>query len=332
MGRFRASALSGDPRTRLVSIFDADCDAARSLATDHSAEVASSAGDAIAAAEAVFICTTADSHADYVSAAAAASRATFCEKPLATDLASATAASRAVDAARVPAMIGFSKRFDPARHALEDQVRSGEIGRVELVLLTNRDPNTTTLRPLIDILRAMHDTAPFGLIRESTVHDFDTARALLGEEPTELHAIGSTLASDEMAEIGEPDTVSVTLRTASGAICHINGCWRTAYGYDQRIEVLGSTGMLQVANGPRPPTVRYDATGAHVGRMYEGPGPNHENWMHAFREAYVAEVEHFVEAVRAGSQPRITIRDGVRAQILVDAAVRSLKTGASVAV
>ena len=205
MGRLRASAIARDPRTRLVAVFDADPSSARSLATDHGATATTSAEAAVEAADAVFVCTTADE-----------SRGVRhrCGRPPASDLLREAPGRRRRLGERgqrarsmrpaYPAMIGFSKRFDPGRRALEDAVRRGEIGTVELVLLTNRDPNTTSLRPLIDFLRAMHDTAPYGLIRESTVHDFDTARALLGEEPTELYAIGSNLASDEMAGSASP--------------------------------------------------------------------------------------------------------------------------------
>jgi myo-inositol 2-dehydrogenase/D-chiro-inositol 1-dehydrogenase len=327
MGRLRAAAVAGHPRATLVAVLDADADVAERLASDHGARVVSAIDEAIAVADAVIVSTPSSSHAEYVVAAAGRGRAVFCEKPLALDVPTAVAATTAVEAAGVPSMIGFSKRFDPARRALEDAVKRGDIGRVEFVSLTNRDPNTTAYRPLLEYLRLMHDAAPFGIVRESTVHDFDTARALLGEEPTELHAVGASLASDEMAALGEPDTVSVTLRTAGGAICHIHGCWRTAYGYDQRIEAVGSTGMIRVENGPRPELVRYDEAGAHLGRMYEGPGRNFENWIYAFREAYVAELNHFLDSVLEGVEPLISVRDGLRAQVLVAAAVRSLQTG-----
>jgi myo-inositol 2-dehydrogenase / D-chiro-inositol 1-dehydrogenase len=332
MGRLRATAIARHPSARLVAVFDTDHEACERLAAEFQVDAVGSADAAIARSEAVVISTPSKSHAELVIAAAGRGKAVFCEKPLALDVEAATAAVAAVEAADVPSMVGFSKRFDPARRALEDSVRAGEIGRVEMVLLTNRDPNTIGFRPLIDYLRELHATAPFGLIRESTVHDFDTARALLGDEPTELYAIGSNLSSSEMAEFSEPDTVSVTMRTASGSICHINGSWRTSYGYDQRIEVVGSTGMLRVENGPRPPVVRYDETGRHTGRMFEGPPGNFDNWMFAFAEAYPAELNHFVDCVLAGRRPMVSVRDGLRAQVLVEAAVASLRSGSPVAV
>ena len=333
MGRIRATHLATHADAQLVSINDEDAATAASLASEFGVETAPDLETALASVDAVFVCTPAHVHADLIIAAAARGKAIFSEKPLSN---SSETARRAVDAAEragVVATVGFSKRFDPARRALETSVRKGEIGRIELVMLTNRDPGTVAYRPLIDYLRAQHDTAPFGLIRESTVHDFDTARALLGDEPTELYALGSNPSSAEMAEMGEPDSVLLTLRTASGSMCHIHTSWRTAYGYDQRIEVVGSDGMLRVENGPRPPVYRFDRTGIHGGRMYEGPeidGP--DCWMYTYREAYPAETHDFVDRLNEGSAPRSTLRDGLRAQVLVEAAVTSLQTGSPVAV
>lgn len=333
MGRIRATNLASHLDARIVSIFDEDARAADSLASRFGATAVRDLEAALAPVDAVFVCTPAHAHPDLVAAAAARGKAIFCEKPLATSSDAAFQAVRAAESADVVATIGFSKRFDPARRALETSVRDGGIGRVELVLLTNRDPGTVAYRPLIDYLRTQHDTAPFGLIRESTVHDLDTARALLGDEPTIVYATGSNVSSAEMAAMGEPDAVMLVLRTASGSMCHINGSWRTAYGYDQRIEVVGSEGMLRVENGPRPPVYRYDRTGVHTGRMYEGPDVDSPDcWMFAYSEAYPAETHDFVDCLMAGRAPRLTLRDGLRAQILVDAAVASLQSGAPVAV
>lgn len=332
MGRLRATTIARHPSAELVAVFDADRQACHRLAKDFGVDAVASAEEAMSRADAVIVSSPSNSHAELVIAAADRDKAVFCEKPLAIDVPTAAAAVAAVEAAGVLSMIGFSKRFDPARRALETSVRAGEIGRVEMVFLTNRDPSTTGFRPLVEYLRAVHETAPYGLIRESTVHDFDTARALLGDEPTELYAVGSNFSSQEMAEFSEPDAVSVTLRTASGSICHINGAWRTSYGYDQRIEVVGSIGMLRLENGPRPPVVRYDDTGRHTGRMFEGPPGNFDNWMYAFADAYPAELNHFVDCVLAGRPPVVSIHDGLRAQVLVEAAVASLRTGSPVTV
>jgi myo-inositol 2-dehydrogenase/D-chiro-inositol 1-dehydrogenase len=327
MGRIRASALSVHPSARVVKVYDPDAAAAARLAGELGMTAVASSDEAMTDVDAVIVSTPAAGHAAAALAATARGLPFLCEKPLAEDVETARAVVAAVAAAGIPTMVGFSKRFDPARRALEEAVRRGEIGAVEMVILTNRDPNTTSFRPLLEMIAARHAETPCLLVRESTVHDFDTARALLGAEIEEVHALGSTFASPEMAALAEPDAVMLTLRAAGGGLCHINGSWHTAYGYDQRIEVVGAAGMLRVENGPRPPVVHHDARGAHVGRMFEGPPGNADNWMHAFAEAYTAETFHFADAIRAGSTPLTSVRDGLEAQILVDAAIRSLRTG-----
>jgi myo-inositol 2-dehydrogenase/D-chiro-inositol 1-dehydrogenase len=332
MGQLRARILRDDPRTLVAAVYDADAAAASRLAAEHGLDPTSTVEAAIDAADAVIVSTPAETHPAYVVEVARSGRAVFCEKPLGAGVELAAAAAAAVESAGVIGMVGFSKRFDPARRALEESVRAGELGVVEMVLLTNRDPNTTSFAPLVSHAREMHATAPYALVRESTVHDFDAARALLGAEPVELYAVGSTLASDDLRAAGEPDTLMVTMRTAGGSLCHINGSWHTAYGYDQRVEVMGSAGMSRVENGPRPAVVRHDEMGAHVGRMFEGPAGSFDFWRHAFADAYVAELTHFVDSCLADRPAAISMRDGLRAQMLVEAAVRSIASGERVSV
>ena len=325
MGHVRAEAIAADPGTKLRLVFDPIRDRSKELSGRFGASAIGTVEEALSDStiDIVFVCTPSTDHPDLVIAAARAGKAIFCEKPLATTAELARAAEQSVAAAGVVAAMGFSKRFDPGHRLLEDQVRDGAIGDVAMVVLTNRDPNTASYQPLIDYLGQVHDTAPGGLIRESTVHDLDTARALLGEEPIEVFAVGSTRAGSAMAAIGEIDTLMVTLRTAGGRLCQINGSWHADYGYDQRIEVLGTAGMLRLENPPRPAVVRHDQAGAHVGRMYGGPPGTYDFWRYAFAEAYVAETHAFLDVVRTRGTPRISIHDGVRAQVLVEATVAS---------
>ena len=329
MGHVRAEAIAVYSRAQLRLTYDPIRDRSNELADRFGATAVGTVDEALSDAtiDAVFVCTPSTDHPALVIAAARAGKAIFCEKPLAITAELARAAERSVETTGVIAAIGFSKRFDPGRRLLEDQVRGGSVGEVAMVLLTNRDPNTATYQPLIDYLSEVHDSAPGGLIRESTVHDLDTARALLGEEPVEVFAVGSTRASPAMAAIGELDTVMITLRTAGGRMCQINGSWHADYGYDQRIEVLGTNGMLRLENPPRPAVVRHDQMGAHVGRMFEGPPGTYDFWRYAFAEAYPAETHAFLDVVRARTTPRITIHDGVRAQVLVEATVASWQQG-----
>lgn len=237
MGQLHARTLSQNPNASLCRVVDVVPEAAASLAEIYGATVAPDAESALAASgvDAVIITTPAGTHVDLLVAAARAGKAIFCEKPVAENISSAKAAVREVKQAGVPTFMGFMKRFDLGFSAVEDAVRASEIGTVELVLLTNRDPKVTILQ----LVKETHETAPYILLRESTVHDFDMARALLGEEPVEVYVAASSLVDPEIARLGEIDTAMTTLKTASGALCHINNSWRSVYGYDQRIEVFG---------------------------------------------------------------------------------------------
>jgi len=156
-----------------------------------------------------------------------------------------------------------------------------------------------------------------------TIHDFDMARWLLGEEPIELFATGSNLVEPWVGALGDVDSVMVVMRTASGKLAHINNSRRAVYGYDQRIEVLGSKGMLSAGN--RTPTTVERAGADAVAR----DKPLHF-FLERYAEAYVAEMAHFIQAINAGEKPSVGARDGRQALVLADAAIQSMKTGAAV--
>ena len=247
--------MAEHPKAEVYSVCDLLPGAAADLAGRHGAIALSNPESALAdpAVDAVVITTPASSHAELVVAAARAGKAIFCEKPLAEDIPTARAAVEEVRKAGVPSFMGFMKRFEPSHLALIQAVQAGEIGDVELVLLTNRDPKVT----LLDLSRQTHHKAPYTLLRESTVHDFDMARALLDDEPVEVYVAASSLVEPELGRLGEVDTAMTTLKTARGALCHINNIWRTTYGYDQRLEVHGAKGMLRAENRPETSLVRY---------------------------------------------------------------------------
>jgi myo-inositol 2-dehydrogenase/D-chiro-inositol 1-dehydrogenase len=330
MGRLHARTISKNPKASLCYVIDVVPEAATSLASTYGATVAPDAETALADPEvdAVIITTPAGAHVDLLVAAAQAGKAIFCEKPIAEDISSAEAAVHEVEQAGVPTFMGFMKRFDPSFSAVEDAVRAGEIGTVELVILTNRDPKVT----ILELMKETHETAPYTLLRESTVHDFDMARALLGEEPAEVYVAASSLVDPEIAKLGEIDTAMTTLKTASGALCHINNTWRTVYGYDQRVEVFGSEGMLRAENSPATGVVRYTAEGAWHDRLFSGPPDSNDFFMYKYAESYLREMNHFIEALESGVPPRISVEDGFRTQRLVEAAVESLKTNLPVVV
>jgi myo-inositol 2-dehydrogenase/D-chiro-inositol 1-dehydrogenase len=315
IGQIHAGNLARHPAARLRYVVDVDPRAAERLAERHGATVA----DCETAMRdpkvgAVVIASSTDTHAELVIQAAAAGKAIFCEKPIDLSLERVDACLKAVKEAGVPMLVGFNRRFDPSFKALHDRLAAGEIGAVEQVVITSRDPGL----PPQEYLKVSG-----GQFRDMTIHDFDMARWLLGEEPVELFATGSCLVERRVAELGDIDSAMVVMRTAGGKLAHINNSRRAVYGYDQRIEVLGSKGMLSAGN--RTPTTVERAGADAVARdkpLYF--------FLERYAEAYVAEMAHFIETVSAGGKPSVGPRDGRQALVLAEAALQSLKTGAAV--
>ncbi len=272
--------------------------------------------------DAVVITVPATAHAELIVAAAEAGKAIFCEKPVDATLERAALAVQAVDRAKVLHFIAFMKRFDRDFRIVIEGANQGKVGQVELVLVTNRDPKVT----ILEYLRATHDMAPYALLRESTVHDFDLQRALLPDEPVEVFVAASSLIDPEISALGEIDTAVVTLRCKSGALGHINNSWRAVYGYDQRVEVFGSLGMLRAENRSEANVNLYTAAGVQQPRLWSGPPGSSDFFMYKYREAYSAEIDYFIESVAREEMPTPNLHDGLKAQCLVDAAVESYRT------
>lgn len=315
IGRLHAANIAAHPKARLAVVADALPASAEEVATRHGAAVASvEAALAARDVDAVLIATSTDTHAPLIEAAAAAGKAILCEKPIDLDIARATAAVRAAAAAGMPLAVGFNRRFDASFASLKARLDAGAIGTPEIVSIASRDPAP----PPVSYIRVSG-----GLFRDMMIHDLDMARWLLGEEPVEVHAMGSALVDPAIAGAGDVDTAVVTLRTASGRLAQISNSRRAAYGYDQRIECHGSKGMIR-ADNLRATTVE----------VATADGFSSDPVLHFFLErygpAYKAELDAFVEAVAAGRPPAPTGEDGLAALRLADAAQKSLETGTRV--
>ncbi|MEM8569850.1 MAG: inositol 2-dehydrogenase [Pseudomonadota bacterium] len=312
IGQVHARSLSRFPGAVLTVVADAVPEAAQALAAAHNAQVLeASALIASPDVDAVIIGTPTTLHYDQIHAAAAAGKAIFCEKPIDLSSARVRACIDAVEKAGVPFLTAFNRRFDPNFAALEQRLRAREIGEVETVLITSRDPAP----PPIGYIRTSG-----GIFRDMMIHDFDMARFLLGEEPVEVFASGSALVDPEIGAAGDVDTAAAILRTETGKICQISNSRRASYGYDQRIEVHGATGMLSAANMLENTVER------------AGPGgftraPNMHFFLERYEQAYIRELDHFVTALSEGKPPSPGAQDGLRAQLIADAAAKSLEEG-----
>ena len=315
IGAIHAANISASGGARLRYVVDPDRPAAEALAARHGADVATvEAALADPDVGAVVIASSTDTHADLAIAAARAGKAIFCEKPIDLSIARVDACLAEVARAGVPMLVGFNRRFDPSFTALHRRVREGAIGTVEQVIITSRDPAP----PPLDYIRVSG-----GLFRDMTIHDFDMARWLLGEEPVEVFAQGATLVDAAIGAAGDIDSAMVLLRTASGRMAHITNSRRASYGYDQRVEVFGSLGRL-IAGNRTPTTVELaDASAVSTDR------PLHF-FQERYAEAYRIELEAFIAAVTQGAPMPVGAEDGRRALVLADAAAESLRTGCAV--
>ncbi|MBV9018718.1 MAG: inositol 2-dehydrogenase [Alphaproteobacteria bacterium] len=316
IGAIHAANIAAHPGARLHSVVDTDDAAAERLAARHGAVVRSRA-EALADAEidAVVIASSTDTHADLVEAAANAGKAIFCEKPLDLDRRRAEACVAVAEACGVPLMVGFNRRFDPNFARLEREIRAGRIGQPEILRIASYDPAP----PPLDFVRRSG-----GLFRDMMIHDLDMACWLLGEAPVEVFASASVLVDPAIGAAGDVDTAVVTLRMASGALCQIANSRRAVYGYDQRIEVLGSKGALQAENVVESTVVFSGIEGV----VSDKPLPF---FLERYAEAYRRELDHFVASVAGGAGPLVGGRDGVRALALADAASESARSGRPVA-
>ena len=311
IGKIHGANIAARRDCEVLYVADADPAAAQGLASATGGEVASvdkilSASDV----DAVAICSPTDTHADLIERAARANKAIFCEKPIDLEVARIRACLEVVRATGAPLMIGFNRRFDPNFAALRKRIRDGEIGTLEIVSITSRDPGPP---PLSYIARSG------GLFRDMMIHDFDMSRFILGEEPIAVSAMGSALVDKAIGEAGDVDTAVVIMETKSGKVAQISNSRRATYGYDQRIEAHGDRGMIRAAN-VRETTV--ELAGAH--------GFTRDKVLNFFLEryesAYRNELDAFVVAVSSGAKPRPDGQDGLKANILADAAYQSWKT------
>ncbi len=266
--------------------------------------------------EAVLICTTPDSHAQLLAAAAAAGKSIFCEKPLGLDVAEAEKALAKVEAAGVTLQVGFNRRFDASFHHLKEYIAAGKLGTPHSVHITSRDPEPPGKEYYV---------LSGGILLDMTIHDFDLARHLIGDDIVEVYVAGSTFIAPWLAAHGDADTFAIVLKFAHGAVGMISNSCKAVFGYDQRVEVFGDKGMVAATN-PLP-----DTTTVVTEEGHRTP-PLLHFFTDRYRASYAEELRRFVASVADRSAPPVTGRDGLIGVRIVAAARESLRTGAPVKV
>ena len=317
IGQVHARAITSVPGAELVAIaepFEAPAKAAQAAfgCAIRSIDEIAAAGDI----DAVVICTPTDTHADLIEKFVRAGKHVFCEKPVDLDVARVKTALATVKAEGGTLMVGFNRRFDPDFMALKAAIDAGRVGEVEMITITSRDPGA----PPAEYIKVSG-----GIFRDMTIHDFDVARWLLGEEVETVYAAASVLTDPKIGDLGDYDSATVVLRTASGKQCTISNSRRASYGYDQRIEVLGSKGLVSARNTHEANIELADGAG------FSRP-PLLNFFMTRYTAAYANEIAAFCKAVADGTPTPTTGEDGLKALELAEAALTSARTGAVVKV
>ena len=318
IGKIHAANVAASKFATLVVVADPFADAAASLADELGTQAMTDCEAAIdrANVDAIVIGTPTHTHINLMLRAVRQGKAVLCEKPIDLDMAKSLAAVEEVERLNGRVMLAFNRRFESTFAQMRAAIDAGDIGEVRQVIISSRDPG---LAPEDYIEHSG------GIFRDMTIHDLDIGRWLLGEEPVELTAIASRLIDPALMEkYDDYDTAMVQMQTASGKQCHINNCRQAVYGYDPRIEVFGSTGMLQMDN-LRATTIRrwsQDVTDARE--------PLLNFFLERYQQAYKSELDAYIDALVHKKPMPTTVQDGLKALQLADAAVESVKTGRAV--
>ncbi|MFO1106415.1 MAG: inositol 2-dehydrogenase [Amaricoccus sp.] len=319
IGKIHAASVAANPKAKLVAVADPFAEAAGPLAKALGTEAMTDPMAAIARpdVDAVVIGTPTDTHVGFLLKAVELGKAVLCEKPIDLDMAKSESAAAEAEAKGGKVMLAFNRRFDASFAAVRRGIDEGRIGEVRQVIVTSRDPGMAP---------PSYIKTSGGIFRDMTIHDLDMARWLLGEEPVMVSAIGARLIDPTLDQYDDYDTAMVLLQTASGKQAHINNCREAVYGYDQRVEVLGSKGMLAQDN-LRPSTLKVTTAD-----LTDAREPLLNFFLERYAQAYRSEMEAFIDALEAGKPMPTTVRDGVMALRLAECAVESARTGRTVAV
>ncbi|WP_152403905.1 inositol 2-dehydrogenase [Paenibacillus cellulositrophicus] len=310
IGRLHTENLLKHPQVNVKAIADLQIDHARAwanglgipLLTQDAEQIISDPG-----IDAVFICTSTNTHIDMIERSAKAGKHIFCEKPISFDVRGTRLALQAASDSGVKFQLGFNRRFDPNFRRVREIVASGQIGDPHLIKITSRDPSP----PPHDYIKVSG-----GLFMDMAIHDFDMARFLSGSEVDEVYVQGAVLVDPVIGELGDVDTAVIMLRFRNGAIGVIDNSRQAAYGYDQRVEVFGSLGQVNVQNDfPNSAEI------STAGGVYRDK-PKHF-FLERYEAAYRLEIESFIKAILNNEDVPVSGEDGYEAELLADAARKS---------
>jgi myo-inositol 2-dehydrogenase/D-chiro-inositol 1-dehydrogenase len=257
----------------------------------------------------VFICSPTDTHAKIAIAAAKAGKDIFCEKPIDFDIERVNEVLTEVKKAGVAFQVGFNRRFDPNFVKARKAIIDGDIGDVHIVKITSRDPEAPPLS---------YVKSSGGIFVDMTIHDFDMARFLAGSEPIEIYAVGDALINKDIVQYDDIDTAIITIKFENGAMAVIDNSRQAAYGYDQRIEVFGSKGMVKCENNTATHTTLFTNDGV----MNDKPL---YFFLERYQESFEEELVQFFSAIETAQEVPVGGKDGLASLLMGIAAKKSLK-------
>jgi len=315
IGKMHANLIMANSNCSLEFVYDVNTKFAEEISQQTGAKVAKSPEDAINSenTDAVFIASATPTHVSFITMAVDAKKPVFCEKPIDLDINKVDECREFIKNKNIPIQIGFNRRFDNSHSKVKIASNDNEIGKLEMLVISSRDPEP----PGIDYLKAAG-----GFFRDTTIHDFDLSRFILGDDPIEkISAFGEQLISEDAKKVGDHDTAMFIMRSKSGVLIHINNSRRAVYGYDQRVEAFGSKGMIISNNQTQSSVEKY--TKDHT----FAKDPVQFFFIERYEQAYKSQLEEFLSMITNKSQPKVTFEDGRRALIIANAAYESFNSG-----
>jgi len=312
IGKVHALNAAQHPDISIKYIVDPYIEAARELAAKVGATVSDTTtvmNDAEVVG--VVIGSSTDTHADLLLQAAESGKAIFCEKPISLDIQTVKKCVDSLSEKKAKCMLGFQRRYDRSFRHVRARIDSGEIGQVEQVIIFSRDPAP----PPIEYLKVSG-----GIFRDMAIHDFDIARYIVNEDIATVYATGSCCVDPAIAEIGDVDTISVTMVTVGGKTIQFADTRRGPMGFEQRMEVVCSKAVLKVENVPQHTVIEANLNGL------TSPPPE-GFFLERYAQAYQDEMDMFAKMMRSDAIPLADHYDGYEAQRLAEAAIQSLTSG-----
>ena len=315
IGQMHAKNVALHEKTSLACVYDINQEFANKVASELGVSAVTDDNEIFSNAEidAILIASPTNTHIEFIEKSVAAKKPVLCEKPIDLDIDKVNACAERLKNNSIPIELGFNRRFDPGHLAAKNSLVKGEIGDLHQCIITSRDPGI----PSWDYLKVAG-----GQLRDMTIHDFDLARFMLGEEPTRLFAISNALVEPKIkTELNDSDTLMVIMETATGKQCNIINSRSAAYGYDQRVELFGTKGMVISDNRKAHEIKKYSS------EFVEKKEPYLNFFIERYQEAYMNEITAFVEAIVNKTSPTVNFEDGRKALILAETAFKSIASG-----